>query len=401
MKIGLGRLASATSAAVVVTAASVAFPAGSPASASPTVTTVLRGLASPRGITFDGLGAMYVAQAGSAGPAAQGVTDTGAVSKYTLGSSGADLAWSTRFTSVYDTNPLGQKETLGPAGMSAMGSGCQQNSPGVRRGCQVLTITSESVSGLTAGGAPAGAVGGMGQLVRLDGAAGTASALADVGDQDYSWANANKSLWTEFPDANPYAVLVTKGGPGGIRTFVADAGSNTIDQIMPDGTAQVISYIPNETSPGFRDSTPTCIAQGPDGMLYVGTLDLLYNLLPGPFFGPGHSHVWKVDPNSGDWQHNATPWAAGLTTVSACTFDTRGNFWAAEMFAPPAGSPLPGDLVSFPFAHPMQSLTDPGALRVPVPMPGGVAQGPDGQIYATTMSPVPAPAGTVVRVAAG
>jgi hypothetical protein len=398
MKIGIRTLASA-SAAVAVTAASALFAAAGPAAASPTVTTVVSGLASPRGIAFDGLGSMYVAQAGAAGPGSGGVTQTGNVSKYSLTSSGANLEWSTPFTSVYDTNPLGQKETLGPAGLSALGSGCQKNSPGNRRGCQVQVITSESVAGLTAGGLPAGAVGEMGQLVRLDGAAGTKTTLANVGDQNYAWTGTHSYLFPpDFPDANPYAVLVTKGGPGGIRTFVADAGANTINEILPDGTARVIAYIPNETPPGFRDSTPTCIAQGPDGMLYVGTLDLLYNLT----IGPGHSNVWRVDPNSTDWQHNATVWATGLTTVGACAFDNQGNFWAAEMFAPPASATAPpGDLISFPFAHPIQSLTDPHALRVPVSLPGGVAQGPDGAIYATTMSPVPAPVGAVVRVTAG
>lgn len=396
MKIGIGKLASA-SAAVAVTAASGLFAGVSPAGAAPTVTTVVPGLASPRGVAFDGLGSMYVAQAGAAGPGSHGVTQTGAVSKYSLTSSGANLKWSAPFTSVYDTNPLGQKETLGPAGLSALGSGCQKNSPGNRRGCQVLTITSESVAGLTAGGTPAGQVGEMGKLVRLDGASGAKTTLADVGDQNYAWAGSHSYLWTEFPDSNPYAVLVTKGGPGGIRTFVADAGSNTINEILPDGTARVISYIPNETPPGFRDSTPTCIAQGPDGMLYVGALDLLYNLT----IGPGHSDVWRVNPNSTDWQHNATVWATGLTTVSACTFDNQGNFWAAEMFAPASAGGPPGDLIRFPFAHPIQSLTDPHALRVRAPLPGGVAQGPDGAIYATTMSPVPAPVGAVVRVTAG
>src|SRR6516225_4222610 len=157
MKIGIRTLASA-SAAVAVTAASALFAAAGPAAASPTVTTVVSGLASPRGIAFDGLGSMYVAQAGAAGPGSGGVTQTGNVSKYSLTSSGANLEWSTPFTSVYDTNPLGQKETLGPAGLSALGSGCQKNSPGNRRGCQVQVITSESVSGLTHGGFPADAV---------------------------------------------------------------------------------------------------------------------------------------------------------------------------------------------------------------------------------------------------
>jgi hypothetical protein len=177
---------------------------------------------------------------------------------------------------------------------------------------------------------------------------------------------------------------------------VADAGANTINEILADGTARVISFIPNETPPGMRDSTPTCVTQGPDGMLYVGTLDLEVNL----GVGPGFSNVWRVDPNSTDWLHNATLWATGLTTVGACTFDNQGNFWAAEMFYPNAGR-APGDLISFPFANPIHKVTDPQAVRIAVPLPGGVAQGPDGAIYATTMSPVPAPVGSVVRVTTG
>lgn len=392
---GKGRWAAVVSAAAISTTFSL-FAAPAVSGASPTVTPVLGGLASPRGVTFDGLGAMYVAQAGSAGPDAAGITQTGGVSKYTLGSGAPALDWSTGFTSIYDTNPLGEHETIGPDGLSAMGSGCQKQSPGERRGCQVLTITGESASGLTNAGLT-GDLSEMGSLFRLDGASGAKTLVSDVGDQDYSWTGAHADLWEEFPDANPYAVLVTRGGPGGIRTFVADAGANTIDEILPDGTARVIAYIPNEQPPGFRDSTPTCIAQGPDGMLYVGTLDLLYNLA----IGPGHSDVWRVDPNSTDYLNNATKWASGLTTVSACTIDRQGNFWAAEMFAPPTGPTPPGDLVSFPVSDPIHSMTDPQLTRIGVPMPGGVAQGPDGAIYATTMSPVPAPIGGVVRVNAG
>ncbi len=400
MKIS-GRMASVASAALVVTAASALFAGAGPAGASttPTVTTIISGLASPRGITFDGSGAMYVAQSGVAGSGPSGVTQSGSVSKYKLTWSGADLEWSTPFTSVYDTDPEGRYEAEGPEGLSVLGPGCQKNFLGNRRGCEVLAITSDSVSGLAAVGLPAGELGEMGKLFRLDGATGAKSVISDVGDQNYSWAGSHSYLWNEFPDANPYDVLVTNDGWGRNRTFVVDAGSNTVDELMPDGTARVISFIPNETSPGFRDSTPTCIAQGPDGMLYVGALDLVYNTLTGPGFGPGHSNVWRVNPNSTDWQHNATLWATGLTTITACTFDNRGNFWAAEMLAPSANAQTPpGDLVRFPFAHPIQSLTDPHALRIPVPLPGGVAQGPDGAIYATTWTPVASPAGAVVRI---
>ena len=157
---------------------------------------------------------------------------------------------------------------------------------------------------------------------------------------------------------------------------------------MRDGTVRVIAFIPNDQ---LRDSTPTCVSQGPDGALYVGTLDLIDTFT----FGPGQSHVYRIDPNTTeDYLHAAHLWASGLTTVTACTFDRSGNFWATEMFEPTAGPP--GDLVRIPFSNPT-SLTHIGGGSLPVP--GGIAQGPDGAIYVsigsadTTLN-----GGAVVRV---
>src|SRR5262249_18715681 len=148
---------------------------------------------------------------------------------------------------------------------------------------------------------------------------------SDIGNQEYTWAGQHASLWEEFPDANPNAVLVVKGGHH--RTFVVDAGANTVGEVMPDGQIRVIAYIPNDP---VRDSTPTCITQGPDGALYVGTLDLVANLF---VFGPGQSHVYRIDPNTHeDFLTAAHVWASGLTTVFGCAFDRNGNFWATEMF---------------------------------------------------------------------
>jgi glucose/arabinose dehydrogenase len=235
----------------------------------------------------------------------------------------------------------------------------------------------------------------IGNLYRLNGQNGTATAMSDFGDQSYAWTQDHKDLWEEFPDANPYGVLVTRDGSGRTRTFVADAGANTISEVLPGGTARVIAYIPNEGgesgTTGTRDSTPTCIAQGPDGMLYVGTLDLLTNFDD----GPGHSQVWKVDPNSTDWQHNATIWARGLTTITGCTFDQAGNFWAAEMFQPNVAGP-PGDLAVVSFSDPTSIEHVGGGSLL---LPGGVAQGPDGAMYATTGSAAANGDGGVVRVA--
>jgi glucose/arabinose dehydrogenase len=377
--------------AALLSAAMVVATGGVASATSWTISPVLGGLNGPRGVAFDGQGSMYVAEAGNyfnIAPGPFGVSHTGKVSKFTLSAGGPTRAWSTLFDSVYDS-AHGGPEVLGPAGLSAMGNGCMKNSNGMRLGCQVLAIISESKSGVNAT-TPGLNFSQIGHLYRLDGATGEPTDKSDVGDQQYAWAGQHASLWIEFPDSNPYGVLVTKDPTtDAIRTYVVDAGSNTLSEVMPDGTNRVIAFIPNDP---VRDSTPTCVAQGPDGALYVGTLDLVANLF---VFGPGQSHVYRVDPNTSEGYLTAAHvWASGLTTVTSCTFDRSGNFWGTEMFQPTSGPP--GDLVRIPVANPAAVQHIGGGL---LPVPGGIAQGPDGAMYVTVGSAATAPgSGAVVKV---
>ena len=353
------------------------------ASGGLTVTPVVSGLASPRGLAFDGQGAMYVAESGSALPGAAGVTTSGRVSKYA--GPGFGQVWSQSFTSLHDSEH-GTPEALGPEGISAVGNGCMSNSHGQRNGCQVRMIMSESHAGT---GDPTGQ---LGHLFRLDGATGAATDTSNVGDQNYAWTADHASLFSDFPDANPYGLLVTRGGRLGTRTFVADAGANTISEVLPGGSTHVLAYIPNETTVAHRDATPTCISQGPDGALYVGTLDLISNFIA----GGSQSHVYRIDPDTTEGYLSAAHlWASGLTTVSSCTFDRAGNFWATELFGATANG-FPGGLVRIPFADPT-ALHRLGAGQIL--LPGGIAQGPDGAMYVTTHSADPTPAsGQILRV---
>jgi hypothetical protein len=252
---------------------------------------------------------------------------------------------------------------------------------------------SESHDGVLATSGGAADSTQLGHLFRLNGATGQATSVSDVGDQMYKWTGDRVDLFPDdFPDSNPYGVLVTKfDHDGRARTFIADAGANTISEVMADGTLRVISYIPNETAPPFRDSTPTCIAQGPDGMLYVATLNFVANLF---VYGSGQSNVWRVDPNA-NFPTEPTLWATGLTTATACTFDSHDNFWATEMFQPNDAGP-PGDVVRIPFDHPDQLTRIGGGM---LPIPGGIAQGPDHAMYVTVNSASPERnSGAVVKI---
>lgn len=373
---------------------------------SPKITTFISGLNAPRGLAVDGQGSLYVAESGSAGSEPVGLADTGKVSKYRRGSSTA--AWSTGFQTLYASeDPSQPPDVLGPEGISALGRGCtkhrrhdesDEGDDGRRGGCQIRMIMSESHDGIAAmsGGTLDATQAGL--LYRLNGATGAATVVSDVGDQMYKFTGDNKQLFpSDFPDSNPYGVLITRDGETHkVRTFVADAGANTINEVMADGTLRVISYIPNEAAPPFRDSTPTCIAEGPDGMLYVATLNFVANLFVSASHS-GQSNVWRVDPNA-NFPSEPTLWATGLTTATACTFDRHDNFWATEMFQPNAAGP-PGDVVRIPFHHP-DRLDRIGGGELP--LPGGIAQGSDGSMYVSVNSANPElNSGAVMKIRLG
>lgn len=367
----LGILGAAVLAAGTVVVITAPADAGTAWSVRPQ----LSGLNAPRGVAVDGAGNLYLAEAGKVGVGDFGVTRTGAVHKYVASGTGWRQQWRTTFNSIY-AGEAGQVDALGPAGMSAVGDDVQM----------IMSVNHDQLYRDTSQ-----EVRHLGHLYRLNPATGAARGVADVGDQMFAWTGAHRSLFGDFPDSNPYGVLVTAGSAGHHRMFVADAGANTISEVYADGSMRVLSYIPNETAPGTRDATPTCIALGPDGMLYVGALDLVVN-----FAMKGHqSHVWKVNPNSTNWRHNATVWASKLTTITACTFDRAGNFWATEMFYPNAAGP-PGDLAVVPFRSPT-SITHLGGGKIV--LPGGIVQGRDGAMYVTTGSAAGPGQGGLVKVA--
>jgi hypothetical protein len=344
------------------------------------VTPVVTGLNNPRGVALDSRGDLYVAEAGPFPVGGEGVqkgVTTGHVTKFAKpGSKGQKQTWSTPFDALY-TNERGIPEVVGPSGLSYLGHDCEKDE---HHGdaCGVYVIVGESARGFEKDNPDTAAPPAIGHLFRLSPGNGSATDVSDVGDQQYQWADDNKGLWEEFPDANPYGVLAIRRHHGdGSRVFAVDAGANTVSEVAPDGSNHVIAFVPND---GVRDSTPTCAAWGPDGALYVGTLNLVKNN-----FGsnPGQSDVWRIDPDTNeDFIGAAHLWATGLTTVTSCTFDHDGNFWATEMFQPNGDAP-PGDVVRIPFRHPDRLQRIGGGQ---LPFPGGIAPGHEDEMYVSINS---------------
>ena len=225
----------------------------------------------------------------------------------------------------------------------------------------------------------------LGHLLKIS-QGGEIRDIANVGDFDFDWANQHFDLVpTDFPDSDPYGVLALPD-----KIFIADAGTNSLSMVRPNGLTQIIAFFPNNI---IADSTPTCIAQGPDGALYIGTLALFDSLV----FGPS-AVVYRVDPSATDSSdfnsilNIATPWATGLWPINGCAFGPDGTFYASQLFTNQQFGG--GDVIKIPFDTPEihTSLTS-GALS----FPAGVAVGPDAHVYVSNGAAF-VPQGQVLRL---
>ncbi len=322
-------------------------------------TVIASGLHNPRGLTLGVGERLYVSEAGLGG---NPVGYNGAIDEIIDYQSGNP----TLRTVVYGIASVlsAEGDILGVSQIYGPGSG----------GIYAVVGESPQATGVT----------DFGQLLRVT-PSGRVTRLSNIGDKDYKWTGHHPELdpGGQFPDANPYGVFVVHG-----HTYEVDAGANTLDELLPNGKIRILAYFENNVT---SDSTPTCLAQGPDGALYVCTLALVDSIVIGP-----SAKVYRVVPDllppqaiiGKDYE-----WATGLWPINGCAFGPDGSLYVSELIT--SNDFSGGDVVKIPFDDPTMhiSLTD-----ETLPFGAGVAVGSDGTVYAVGLT-VSSTDGFVARLA--
>jgi sugar lactone lactonase YvrE len=357
-----------------------ALAAGTPALASVSsgagaVTVVASGLNNPRGLAFAPNGRLYVAEAGTGGPdcvagGEEGEICVGMTGSISRVSPGSVVRVVTGLVSAASRDGSGAE---GAVAVSLHGQGGMY----VQFGGNTLGLPVDQFSRADAAAIRAY----LGQIAKAS-PGGAVHTTAGVGDADYRWSEDHKSLNPQFPDANPNGLLALPG-----RQYVVDAGANTLDQVDANGRVTVLSYFPVPAD-APADAVPTCVAQGPDGALYVGEL-------LGGYYSPGKARIWRVVPGQAP-----QVWQTGFSAINGCGFDRAGNFYATEFQSGGLTAVSPaGDVVK---VTPSGVRTVLGTGRLFTP--SGFAAGPDGAVYVSNWSILPgsssggAPTGQVVRL---
>jgi len=310
----------------------------------PTIEVVADHLNNPRQMTTKG-GAVYVAEAGLGGTDCEGLPPdvpciglTGSVTRVKHGS--AERVQ----TGLLSVN-AGEGEVVGVDALAFKGNQLY----GIATGACML-------EGLPV---PPEVLAQAGPLLRLQGG-DSVEPVADV-----SAVECTSDPDGQGADTDPYG-LAAKGR----SFFVADAAGNDIVKVR-DGEASVAAVLSTDSQP-----VPTSLAFGPDGALYIGTLNFEG--------GPGSANIYRLDVHTGA----LSVYATGLFAVTGIAFDRMGRLYVSEFttgFGPEG--PLPdGDVVVIPWGGGMdgRKVLGAGSLH----FPGGVAVDRTG-VYVSNWSIAP------------
>jgi len=288
---------------------------------------IAEGLNNPRGITVGDHGALYIAEAGTGGPASDSCFvasagsnvcpgDTSSVTRLTMSRRGwhqqrvvtglPSLA-APAGTDGAGTEAIGLSEVLVSGShytaLFGFGAGCEDVASGPDPSCD-----------------PRDEYG----LSSLFGTIATGSlyshrsprAVADLASYEY------RTNPIDTPDSNPVSIVRERGG-----YLVADAGANTVVQVRGRHIQALAAFadvpVQNPFAPAGvmtpMQFVPTSAVRGPDGALYVSQLT-------GFPFPQGGSTIWRIRAG-----HAPTAYATGLTNVTDLAFGSDGSLYAVEI----------------------------------------------------------------------
>jgi hypothetical protein len=313
------------------------------------ITTVMRGLNSPRGLDFGPEGGLYVAEAGTTqltGACAPFLEGTMPATKCYSGTGSVSRLWGGSQVRIVSGLPstfiMENGFASGPQDVSFAG-----------RGHAFVT--------LGWGGPPAlrsalgEAAADAGTLIQLQ-PSGTWRVVADV-----SAFEASDNPAGGIVDSNPYGVLAEAG-----RTFVVDAGGNSLLEVAANGNISLVSTFPRiAVPPPFNqaDAVPTRVRRGADRALYVSTLT-------GAPFLTGTAAIYRVRPGQ-----QPELFAGGFKTITDFAFAPDGGLYVLQFATAPVFFGGTGALIR----------VAPNGIRSTITtalsQPTGIVIGRDGSIY--------------------
>jgi hypothetical protein len=310
---------------------------------------VMSGLNSPRGLSFGPEGGLYVAEAGTSAitgpciPFLEGPTlntkcysGTGSVSRLWKGSQTRVV------TGLASTFIVQSGFASGPQDISFSGRG-------------------NAIVAIGWGGDPAlrpglgEAANTAGSLIQLQ-PGGTWRVVADVSAFESATNPAGGAI-----DSNPYGVLAE-----GSRTFVTDAGGNSLVEVAANGVISLVAIFPGTAAPppfNQSEAVPTRVKRGPDGALYVSTLT-------GAPFLAGSAAIYRVVPGQ-----SPAVYLGGFKTITDFAFARDGSLYVLQFATATVFFGGPGALIHVATNGVRTTIT------TDLFQPTGVVVGPDGSVY--------------------